>query len=531
MQLNRNRGHFHLHVHPISKLKGHNIRAAAAYRRAERFAPEPQSVIHAAAYRRAQQLGNDGEVFDYRRKLGVAWTGIFAPEHTPAELRDAQTLWNTVERIEHRKNARLAREMIIALPHQVNQDVHIAMLRAFITAHLLSRGMIADVAIHRPPVEHGGDPRNWHAHVLLTDRPITPTGFAATKDRTWNARENVTALARRPGPTRTTPPWKPWACPTASITAAWKPSARMPWSAATSSPPSILTARRKSMSAAISMSARAVTSSRHAPGATNRFSPPTRSAPISTRIIWTAKLPRPIPPRTWKAWHMNTTKPHMKRSPSNCASNMPRVRGTHPPSTWADIQAAYLRPPSTTAIGKIKDAALAAEVRRRAMELVRASQHAWFPSGDRPGAPSIRDMVLPMVARTGPGHPVFTVTAKDLVFAFYNMGLTTLPKLVADLEAIAAEEQRLFQHRSEIKRKRQPPPQLKPPILPTPAANRLKQLRYAAVVPQQIYVKRLGQLNAANERYLNTALVAHRYNMNSQALGLRRRMTSDPGSG
>ena len=184
-------GHYHLHVHTISKLKGHAIQAAAAYRRAELFHGSEPSVTHAAAYRRAKELGNDGRVFDYRRKIGVAWTGIIAPEHTPKDLLDAQTLWNTVERIESRKNARLAREMIIALPHQVDLDIHVAMLRAFISANLTSRGMIADVAIHKPPVEHGGDPRNWHAHVLLTDRPITPNGFAAKKDRMWNAHENI----------------------------------------------------------------------------------------------------------------------------------------------------------------------------------------------------------------------------------------------------------------------------------------------------------------------------------------------------
>ena len=56
-------GHFHLHVHTISKLKNQSVLAAAAYRHAERF---EQSVTHAAAYRRAQSLGNDGAVCDYR---------------------------------------------------------------------------------------------------------------------------------------------------------------------------------------------------------------------------------------------------------------------------------------------------------------------------------------------------------------------------------------------------------------------------------------------------------------------------------
>ena len=66
-------------MHTISKLKNQSALAAAAYRRAERFEAHAASVTHAAAYQRAQQLGNDGQVFDYRRKIGVAWTGILAP--------------------------------------------------------------------------------------------------------------------------------------------------------------------------------------------------------------------------------------------------------------------------------------------------------------------------------------------------------------------------------------------------------------------------------------------------------------------
>ena len=82
-------GHYHLSVHTVSKLKGNSVLAMAAYRHAELF--RANSVTHAAAYQRAQELGNDGKVFDYRRKIGVAWTAIMAPEFTPNELLDAQS--------------------------------------------------------------------------------------------------------------------------------------------------------------------------------------------------------------------------------------------------------------------------------------------------------------------------------------------------------------------------------------------------------------------------------------------------------
>ena len=180
---------YHLSVHSVSRLGGGSVLAAAAYRRAELF--DTRSVTAAAAYQRAQKFGNDGKVFDYRKKIGVEWAGILAPDHAPEWVYDAQTLWRRVEEVETRANARFAREMTLALPHGVALEDHIAMVKEFVGRHLVAMGMIADMAIHAPPVHTGGDPRNWHAHVLLTDRPITPEGFAPRKDRSWNARENL----------------------------------------------------------------------------------------------------------------------------------------------------------------------------------------------------------------------------------------------------------------------------------------------------------------------------------------------------
>lgn len=77
----------------------------------------------------------------------MAWTGILAPECTPRELLDAETLWNTVERIEFRKNARLALEMIIALPHQMDLDTQVELFSRFVTTYLTARGMVADIAV------------------------------------------------------------------------------------------------------------------------------------------------------------------------------------------------------------------------------------------------------------------------------------------------------------------------------------------------------------------------------------------------
>lgn len=178
-------GHYHLHIHPISKGSGHNIFASLAYGHglAITASGHDHSATAAAAYRRAQSLGSGEQVFDYRRKVGVQWTGIAAPDDAPDWARDPVTLWRMVDQTETRTNARFAREVIIALPHQVGLDQHIELLHQFVRTHAIPRRMVADMAIHAPPTHTGGDPRNWHAHILLTDRPITADGFARVKDR------------------------------------------------------------------------------------------------------------------------------------------------------------------------------------------------------------------------------------------------------------------------------------------------------------------------------------------------------------
>jgi hypothetical protein len=47
--------------------------------------------------------------------------------------------------------------------------------------------MVADVAIHEPVPEKGDDPRNHHAHVMLTMRQATRTGLRPVKTREWNS--------------------------------------------------------------------------------------------------------------------------------------------------------------------------------------------------------------------------------------------------------------------------------------------------------------------------------------------------------
>jgi hypothetical protein len=469
-------GHYHLSVHTVSKLNGNSVVAMAAYRHAELFRSATNSVTHAAAYQRAQELGNDGKVFDYRRKIGVAWTGIMAPAPTPKELLDPQTLWNTVERIESRKNARLAREMIIALPHQVDLDIHIAMLRAFVGTHLLPRGMIADVAIHKPPIEHGGDPRNWHAHVLLTDRPITAQGFAAKKDPTWNAKESL--LLWR----------KAWAdTHNATMEHLGLPH-RIDHRSLEAQRNDALA--RGDTIAALDLDrepqihvgkALHTTHPRHTIYADRR----TRNEAILTRNKHQASI---------RADRMRS----QIANADNAAYLEARVNAYQrdtwqpEPATLDEMRATYGRQGFTNEL-------LARNIRTQAATI--AATHTWLPKYADDNEPGIMAFLMGEVATRKPGHPVFSVSARDLAFVFYTWGLTTLAGLHRTLQNIAEEE--ALRHPKAVKKfKPRPPlPKRPPPTLPTPKAELLARLRSFAPVPENIYLKRLAQLHAFQARH------------------------------
>jgi hypothetical protein len=149
-----------------------------------------QSAVAAAAYRAGMRLDDErlGKTFDYTRRRGVLHTEILAPDNAPDWMRDRGQLWNAVEKAEKRKDSQLARSLDIALPHELTPEQNLDLVREFVRAEFVVRGMIADVAIHAPG--RRGDDRNVHAHILLTTREIAGPGFGS-KARDWNSKQEL----------------------------------------------------------------------------------------------------------------------------------------------------------------------------------------------------------------------------------------------------------------------------------------------------------------------------------------------------
>lgn len=137
-----------------------------------------RSAVAAVAYRAAVRLHDDraDKGHDYRRKArGVAFTAILAPKGAPAWASERGALWNGAEAAENRKNSVTAREVLISLPHELD-DQQRAELAAGFAGRLVERyGVAVDLAIHRP--DRKGDNRNHHAHLMMTTRRLGPEGF------------------------------------------------------------------------------------------------------------------------------------------------------------------------------------------------------------------------------------------------------------------------------------------------------------------------------------------------------------------
>ncbi|OIN85540.1 MAG: hypothetical protein AUJ12_08995 [Alphaproteobacteria bacterium CG1_02_46_17] len=142
---------------------------------------ENHSAVAAAAYRSGQKLVDErtGTIHRYEKRSGVVKAFILMPASAPERFGDRFVLWNAAEEAETRKNSRVAREVIIALPYELSTEQRESLTRDM-AAYLVEKYRVAvDVAIHSPCEGDGHDPRNHHAHLLFTTRELTLEGLGA----------------------------------------------------------------------------------------------------------------------------------------------------------------------------------------------------------------------------------------------------------------------------------------------------------------------------------------------------------------
>ena len=154
-----------------------------------------QSAVASAAYRAGDVLDDAkyGKTHDYSKKSGVMSSDIVLPFSLKAlgVSVDRETLWNTAEAAETRSDSRVAREWLINLPYELDEYDRHQLAINFAQKLCDDMDVIADVCIHRPVMklpfdpnvppsskylregEENPDPRNFHAHILVTTRAPT----------------------------------------------------------------------------------------------------------------------------------------------------------------------------------------------------------------------------------------------------------------------------------------------------------------------------------------------------------------------
>jgi hypothetical protein len=144
---------YHLHVKVLSRSKGHNA-------------------IKASAYRAGLSLQNiDGRVIDYSNRSDVVPLPIQGDASCmPGWAFDRQTLWQSIEQAEKRKDARLAREVEFALPIEFTRQEKMIAIQKMVWHIIEKFNVPVDAVLH----DKDGNP---HCHIMIPLRSITKDGW------------------------------------------------------------------------------------------------------------------------------------------------------------------------------------------------------------------------------------------------------------------------------------------------------------------------------------------------------------------
>jgi len=129
--------------------------------------------VAAAAYRTGTKIKDEraGKRHDYsNRTKGVVESVILRPDNSPEWSANTATLWNTVEQSEKRKDARLAREFILAAPKELDAKQQMQLVVGWAQNELVAKDMVAEASLHNPK-----SGKNPHVRILAAMRTIDGT--------------------------------------------------------------------------------------------------------------------------------------------------------------------------------------------------------------------------------------------------------------------------------------------------------------------------------------------------------------------
>src|SRR5208337_281149 len=101
------------------------------------------NAVRSAAYNARESITAErtGELFYFRNRDAPEHHEVLLPEGADARLADCAVLWNAAEAAEKRKDAQVAREIVLALPADrvLSTEDRIELARSFAERHFVSK--------------------------------------------------------------------------------------------------------------------------------------------------------------------------------------------------------------------------------------------------------------------------------------------------------------------------------------------------------------------------------------------------------
>ena len=157
---------YHFDLKAVSRKEGHSSVYSWAYATGTRQVDE-----------------RTGRVYDFSaRAQDILYRGQAGPVD-----------WQAAERAERRWDAKVARTLIVGLPHELSLRAQINLVAAQANWLRESRGVAVTWAVHEAP----GDPRNRHGHLVITTRRVDENGRHGKKTRELDVAKTSEAIVTR----------------------------------------------------------------------------------------------------------------------------------------------------------------------------------------------------------------------------------------------------------------------------------------------------------------------------------------------
>ena len=153
-----------------------------------------RSSVAKAAYNSRTELLDErtNNNYNYSQKSDLGFSEIISPINAPPWVEDRQQLWSKNELANKRRDARVAKEILVALPRELNTSQQQKLVRSFVSNNLTPLGVVADVNAHELEPSKQDD-WNPHVHILISTQHLVDGEFGS-KITELNKKDFVTKI-------------------------------------------------------------------------------------------------------------------------------------------------------------------------------------------------------------------------------------------------------------------------------------------------------------------------------------------------